>query len=152
MPRPKAKSSSSTSGKSESIAGFFTPIFAANRILLKTRSNKKVLAMWLEAHPGYKEVPENVKSRVANVKSKMRSKLRKRQGKKAVAEVAAGTAKAQSSPLVSADAIDTGLEKLEMLIDECLTMARGLERKGLDNVVGALRIARNRVVWKLGEE
>jgi hypothetical protein len=40
-----------------------------------------------------------------------------------------------------------------MLIDECLTLARNIDRKGsLDNVVMALRIARNRVVWKLGED
>ena len=45
---------------------------------------------------------------------------------------------------------DNKLENLEMLIDECLTMAKNLDRARLDNVIKVLRRARNEVVWKLG--
>ena len=157
MPRPKGKSSNSTGtgAKGQGVAGFFRPIFAANKNLLKTRSNKQMLAMWLAANPSYKEVPQNVKSGLSNLKSTMRSNIRKRRSKKAAMEVALDTAMAKSktSPPLSNDAADIGLERLEMLIDECLTLARNIDRKGrLDNVVMALRIARNRVVWKLGED
>src|SRR5579862_8970056 len=98
MPRPKGKSNNSTgsSGKGQGIASFFRPIFAANKKLLKTRSNKQVLAMWLAANPSYKEVPDNIKSGLANLKSNMRSKIRKRRSKKAAMEVALDTAMAKS--------------------------------------------------------
>jgi hypothetical protein len=158
MPRPKGKTNSSSNPATQGIASFFRPIFDANRKLLKTRSNQEVLDMWLEAHPGYKEVPENVKSGLANLKSVMRKQLRIRRTKRAAArdatQRAAGGVVVQAKvvPLLSISAADTGLEKLEMLIDDCLTMAKNLDRKGLDKIIHALRVARNRVVWKLGEE
>jgi hypothetical protein len=157
MPRPKGKSTNSTgiNSKGQGVAGFFRPIFAANKKLLKTRSNKQVLAMWLAANPDHQEVPNNVKVGLANLKSTMRSKIRKRRSKKAALEVASDTAVAKSKTALplSNDAADAGLERLEMLIDESLTLARNIDRKGsLANVVMALRIARNRVVWKLGED
>jgi hypothetical protein len=151
MPRPKSKTDSS----GEQIAPYFRQIFSANRKLLTGRSNKEVLKKWLDDHPGYSEVPENVRASMGNVKSNMRSKLHIRRRKKVAAEEAAGTTagKSKTSPLLSANAADNDLEKLEIMIDNCLTIARSLDRKGkLNNVVGALRIARNRVVWKLGED
>jgi hypothetical protein len=44
-----------------------------------------------------------------------------------------------------------GLPALEEQIDECLTLARGLDREGLADVIAILRRARNEVVWKMGE-
>jgi hypothetical protein len=38
-----------------------------------------------------------------------------------------------------------------MQIDECLTMAKTLDRSGLEEVIHHLRRARNQVVWKQGE-
>jgi hypothetical protein len=158
MQRPKGSSNSSTSkadSAGEQIAPYFRKVFSTNRKLLVGRSNKEVLKMWLADHPGYAEVPENVRASMGNVKSNMRSKLHTRRRKKVAAEEAAGAAvgKSKTSPLLSVNAADNDLEKLEILIDNCLTIARSLDRKGrLNNVVGALRIARNRVVWKLGED
>jgi len=43
------------------------------------------------------------------------------------------------------------LDALEEQIDECLTLAKNLDREGLANVIGLLRRARNEVVWKMGE-
>jgi hypothetical protein len=41
---------------------------------------------------------------------------------------------------------------LEELIDECLAIPKGLDREGLDPVIGLLRYARNEVVWKLDQK
>jgi hypothetical protein len=158
MPRPKGSSNSSTpktGSSAEGIAPYFRKIFTTHKRYLNRRSNEAVLQMWLDDHPGHAEVPENVKTGLANVKSNMRSKLHKRRGKKAAEEAAAGTglARTKTSLFLSADIADNPLEELEMLIDKCLTMARQLDKKGrLDNVILALRTARNRVVWKLGEK
>src|SRR5579862_5445894 len=144
MPRPKgsSNSSSSKSGSSaEGVAPYFRNIFNTHRRYLNRRSNEAVLQMWLDDHPGYAEVPDNVKIGLANVKSNMRSKLHKRRGKKAAEEEAAGTgvAKTKTSLFLSADVADNPLEELEMLIDKCLTMARELDKKGrLENVILAL--------------
>jgi hypothetical protein len=43
-----------------------------------------------------------------------------------------------------------GLEALEERIDDCLTVAKHMDREGLDDVIRLLRNARNAVVWKLG--
>jgi hypothetical protein len=151
MPRPKTKFDSTE----EPVAPYFRKIFSDNRKLLVGRSNKEVLKKWLADHPGYAEVPESVRASMGNVKSNMRSKLHIRRRKKVAAEEAAGAAvgKSKTSPLLSANAADKDLESLEIMIDNCLTIARSLDRRGkLDNVVGALRSARNRVVLKLGED
>ena len=44
------------------------------------------------------------------------------------------------------------LEMLEEQIDDCLTVAKNLDRTGLEEVIHHLRRARNKVVWKLGEK
>ena len=44
-----------------------------------------------------------------------------------------------------------GFESLEEQIDECLTLAKNLDREGLSSVINLLRRARNEVVWKMGE-
>jgi hypothetical protein len=161
MAKPARKTNGQSNGssgknpaKAEGVAPYFRPIFLANRKLLKTRSNKELLERWLADHPGYKEVPNNVKTGLANLKSVMRKSLRKRRGKKA-AEEAAQSPGANQPPtvhLLSRTKADTKLEQLEMLIDECMTQAKILDREGLDNVIRVLRRARNEVVWKLGDE
>ena len=57
------------------------------------------------------------------------------------------TAQANDTPRKAA----RGLERLEEQIDECLTLARTLDREGLSGVIVMLRRARNEVVWKMGE-
>jgi hypothetical protein len=158
MAKSARKSNGQTNGTaasadstSEGVAPYFRPIFEANRKLLKTRSNKELLERWLADHGGYKEVPKNVKSGLANLKSVMRKSLRSRRKKKADA-TATSVAKPAASPFLSKNRADTKLEKLEMLIDDCLTMAKVLDREGLDHVIKDLRRARNEVVWKLGGE
>ena len=43
------------------------------------------------------------------------------------------------------------LEMLEEHIDDALSMAKHIDREGLDSVIKHLRNARNQVVWKLGQ-
>ena len=46
---------------------------------------------------------------------------------------------------------NTDLDKLEYQIDECLVLAKVLDREGLESVISHLRTARNEVVWKMGQ-
>ena len=156
MARPRKTNAQANGAKEQGVAPYFRTILLGNRKLLKTRSNKVLLQRWLDDHPGHKEAPENVKTGLANLKSVLRKKLRGRRGRKAAAEAAAGTAVAVAtvrvSPLLSKTRADSKLEQLEMQIDDCLSMAKVIDREGLDTIIKILRRARNAVVWKLGGE
>ena len=134
-------------GDGESIQGYFRNIFHEKPKLLKERSNEELLAHWRADHPNEKEVPQRVKTGLANLKSVLRSKGRK---KKAAKAARVGSA----SPLASKPRLlplKSKLETLEEQIDECLTYSRSLDREGLEDVITHLRKARNAVVWKMGQ-
>lgn len=137
-----------TSGeRPESVMGYFRRLFQENPSWLRDRSNDKVIERWLADHPGETEMPRNVRNTMANLKSSLRKKQR---GK-------ARRAKAGDGPLAANQAVIAprqaarGLEGLEVQIDECLTLAKNLDREGLDGVIKLLRRARNEVVWKIGQ-
>jgi hypothetical protein len=130
----------------ETISGYFRRVFKERPDLLKSRSNAEVLERWLQDHPGETRVPDRVKTNLANIKSVLRAKARRR-GRKAKAAEAPGEAPAAAP----ARAVPEGLEALEVQIDDALTLARTLDREGLESVIGHLRRARNEVVWKLGQ-
>jgi len=44
-----------------------------------------------------------------------------------------------------------GSISLEEQIDDCLALAKEMDREGLVSVIALLRRARNEVVWKMGE-
>jgi hypothetical protein len=137
-----AKPSQQSEG--ENISGYIRRVFGENPKWLATRSNDEILARWLKDHPGEKEVPERVKKNLSNVKSLLRNKLRKKSGKpKKESQPAEPTAVPRKGI--------RGLETLEELVDECLTLAKNLDREGLSSVISLLRRARNEVVWKMGE-
>jgi hypothetical protein len=152
--KPQANSSSKSETKADGVAPYFRGIFEANQKLLKSRSNKEVLAQWLTDHPGHSEIPKNVKTGLANLKSVMRKALRKKRGRVAAAGAVGGKpvtkTKYAAMQILSTNPADTSLEHLELLIDECLTVAKTLDRIGLGKVIMLLRNARNGVVWKLG--
>jgi hypothetical protein len=130
----------------ENVSGYFRKIFDENPKLLKGRSNEELLKRWLADHPGQTEVPQKVKNNLANVKSILRKKMRKRGGRPKAGESVAAvgeTARPRLAP--------RGLEALEEQIDECLDLARRLDREGLAGVIGLLRRARNGVVWMAGQ-
>jgi hypothetical protein len=130
----------------ETISGYFRKVFAENPKLLETRSNQELLQRWLRDHPGETEVPGRVKVGLSNIKSVLRKQRKKRGGKKPAA-TATSAADGPAAPRPAA----RGLEQLEEGIDDCLTLAKNLDREGLASVITLLRRARNEVVWKLGE-
>ena len=132
--------------KRGSIMGYFRAIFDENPKWLHERSNDKVTARWLQDNPSYAEMPKNVKNTLANLKSNLRKKTRSGGRKSKADEPAngAGETLAAVKPKVK------GLDMLEIQIDECLTMARNIDRDALQEVIRLLRRARNEIVWKSG--
>ena len=128
----------------ETVSGYFRRVFGENPKWLKTRSNDAVLARWLQDHPGETQVPEKVRQNLSNVKSVLRKANRKKPGRP---KKEGRPAEPTSAPRSAV----RGLESLEEQIDECLTLAKNLDREGLSSVINLLRRARNEVVWKLGE-
>jgi hypothetical protein len=134
----------------ETISGYFKRIFKENRQLLGSKSNDELFRRWLADHPGNTEVPKNVKGILFNVKSVLRKKGRKKSSRPMKAEQAAPVAFAVTPPKPAKHSVK-GLETLEEQIDNVLTVAKHLDREGLDEVIRMLRKARNTVVCKLGE-
>jgi len=118
-----------------STSAFFRNIFEERPDLLDSKSNDELRKLWLQAHPNQREVPKKVIQNLSNLKSVLRKKKRTKGGRASVAQVRPAR----------------GLEALEVQIDECLTMAKNLDRSGLEEVIHHLRRARNKVVWKQGE-
>ena len=146
-------------GNEETVAGYFRKVFAENPRLLSGRSNKALLERWLKDHPGQTEVPQKVKANLSNVKSLLRRQARKGgRSKKAEApeptraEMAGNSApkRAAATNNVPAEAPPSPLEQLEEQIDECLSLAKSLDRDRLSHVISMLRHARNLVVWEHG--
>lgn len=135
-------------GKGESVSGYFRKILTENRKLLRRGSNNKLYAMWLQDHPGHTEVPVNVKQGLSNLKTQLRKKL----GKPGPKPAAAATEK-KATPIAPTRvrASHSGLQHLEEEIDECLNAAKGFDRAGLEKVIHHLRLARNEVVFKIGQ-
>ncbi len=141
-------SSGQGNGQGETVAGYFRKVFEENPGWLESRSNDALFARWLKDHPGETAVPEKVRQNLSNVKSVLRKKLRSKPSK----------SKKQNRPAEPTGTIADaprrrvrGLDALEEQIDECLTLAKNLDREGLINVISLLRRARNEVVWKMGE-
>jgi hypothetical protein len=139
------KAGNNQQGNGESISGYFRKVFRENPKLLKSRSNAELLDRWLKDHPGEKEAPERVRQNLSNVKSVLRKRRRKRAATKQAEEQPEAVQAAPIRPK------SKGLDLLEEQVDECLTLARNLDREGLASVIGLLRRARNEIVWKTGQ-
>ncbi len=126
----------------ESISGYFKKVYEEHPEWLRRRSNDALYEQWLEDHPGYADIPSQVKTNLANTKSLLKKK-RKRRGKRAkMAALEDGTRPAiRISP--------KELAALEDQIDESLSLAKNLDRTGLGDVIALLRDARNQVILKL---
>jgi hypothetical protein len=147
MAKKRAPATPAPSSDGEAIAGYFRKVFAETPKLLKMRSNAPLLERWLADHPGEKKVPQSVKNSLANLKSVLRSKKRKRRKAKAAGAEIAGS---PASPAVKKHKPSV-LEALEEQIDDCLTAARSLDKEGFEEVIHLLRKARNAVVWMIGQ-
>jgi hypothetical protein len=142
-----------------SIQGYFRQLLADHPEWVAERSNDPIFKRWLADHPGFTEVPQGVKNGLSNVKSALRNKVRtvkKARGRPRKVVAAAGpyeapTPVAARAPVVSKAAKADALEALEEQIDECLSVAKGLGKEDLEQVIIFLRRARNAVVLKMGE-
>jgi hypothetical protein len=141
----------SKESKEETVAGYFRKVFAENPKWLHGRSNDALLKRWLDDHPGHSEVPKQVKANLQNIKSVLRKKARKKGGrpKKSAAPAGALVVAVEATQMNDVVVINP-LEPLEEMIDECLSMAKSLDREGLYRVISLLRQARNLVVWEQG--
>jgi hypothetical protein len=137
-------------GDSESVAGFFRKVFEEKPALLWERSNDELLQRWLDAHPGQTAVPGKVKANLQNIKSVLRKHGRKRKGGRPKKSAGAAPAVSNAAPKGRA-MTGSRLEGLEMAIDDCMVMARGIDAEGLHDVIRLLRRARNAVVWMQGQ-
>jgi hypothetical protein len=149
MPRAKPKPEPQpTAPEGETVTSYFRARFKENPKLLKAGSNQEIFQRWLADHPGEKEVPQRVKYILSNLKSVLRQKLRRKKAKAQQPEPAAATAAVvEARP---PNAALQGLEALEERIDDCLSLAKQLDRDNLEKVVQLLRQARRAVVWQQG--
>ncbi|HKI38322.1 MAG TPA: hypothetical protein VKA46_41115 [Gemmataceae bacterium] len=144
-------------GNGESVSGYFRRVFAENPKLLQGRSNQVLLDRWLKDHPHETEVPQKVRANLSNVKSLLRQEARKggRPKQTAATSEPTGAQMAEhSAPKQTAatnDAPTSPLEQLEEQIDDCLALAKSLDRDRLSHVISMLRHARNLVVWEQGK-
>src|SRR5689334_8687588 len=93
--RQQDEGGNGSSGRGETTSGYFRRLFKENPKLLKASKNDAILERWLQDHPGETEVPKNVKNNLANIKSVLRNRRRKRKGSRR----AAGAEEAGSAPV-----------------------------------------------------
>src|ERR1700730_748990 len=127
--------------KRGTVAGYFRQVFAAQPEWLKEKSNDPILAKYRIDHGMAADAPveKSVKANLANLKSVLRKKSR-RKGKAVVGGLAVAPTRSGHR-----------LEALEEMIDEALTLPKNLDRQALQHIIIHLRRARNMVVWKIGE-
>src|SRR4051812_45870023 len=78
-----APQESATTTAGETTSGYFRRIFAGSPDLLEGRSNDELLKQWLTDHPDQTEVSKSIKQNLANIKSVLRNKQRKKAEKPA---------------------------------------------------------------------
>ena len=132
----------------ESVSAYFRRVFDENPKWLDSRSNDQLFLRWLKDHPGEKEVPEKVRQNLSNIKSVLRKKGRKKAGRP---KKSAAPSQGPTAPAEIPQKKGWNLGYLEEQIDECLTLAKVLDREGLQSVISLLRRARNEVVWSMGK-
>ncbi len=137
--------------RSETTAGYFRRIFKENPSLLKERSNEVLLTRWLADHQNHKEVPQTIKNNLSNLKSVLRSKKRKKVALRAEEAKPYAPTSQPAMPVARKATGTTKLDDLELQIDECLILAKRVDREGLESVIHHLRLARNQVVSKIGQ-
>jgi hypothetical protein len=129
--------------RKKSLSGYFKQVIGENPSWLDGEgTNALILEQYQKDHPG-KPISTKIKANLANVKSLLRRDKRRRgRGKPSSSMSKAGA--------LVGFAATRNLAGLEEYIDECLLLAKNLDRHGLDHVIRLLRNARNHVVWKMG--
>jgi hypothetical protein len=141
-----------TKEKPQSTSAYFRQLFTENPEWLDGPSNAAVMARWKADHPG-KEWAKNVQQGMANIKSKMRKELgrgrRRRRRRKGGAAARAGAAPQAAAARVRSPF--NVLERLELVIDEGISLAVAQRNDALDGIIKHLRNARRAVVWEMGQ-
>src|SRR5580704_16168279 len=135
-----------TKGSGESVSGYFRKLFEANPELLDHGRNDVILDQWQKDHAG-EPLTDKIKGNLANTKSIMRKKFGKVKRRRKYTK-SAPIGVENSVPKVHKVRTSIGaLEKIEGLIDECLSVARHQESTALDASVKHLLAARRAVAW-----
>ena len=148
--------------KKGEISSFFRPLLTQHPEWLDAPgSNQKLMARWDAEHPNQDDKErKRVMQNLANLKSLLRKKKRegagakrgKRGRRRAATIPAAGLTADNLMAAGSEVAPEASLQWLEEHIDDCLSEARRLDPSGLESVIHHLRLARNGVVWQMGEQ
>jgi len=119
--------------RGNSVRAWFKEQYDAHPELLDVRENDTILNQWMELNKKT-EVPDSIRANLASLKSKMRSDKR---GNKP------GPKKANR---VAASSVAGEIDKLEVMIDGCITFARNLQVDKLDEVIKHLRRGRAQIM------
>src|SRR5262245_10112463 len=124
-----------TKEKPQSTSAYFRQLFTQNPEWLDGPSNAAVMERWKSDHPG-KDWAKNIQQGMANVKSKMRKELgrggRRRRRRRRGAGAARSGAGAAPQAAARARSPFNVLEKLELVIDEGLSLAVAQRNETLD--------------------
>ncbi len=132
----------------ESMMGYFRRFFDEDPSLVKKKSNQQLIERWMQDHPGYTDHDlRRARQSLANTKSMLK---RRKRGRRKKAEASSEATTNVNSMVHHTPRSRRSLEDLEVNIDNCLMMARGLDQAGLETVIRYLRLARNEVVLKNG--
>jgi hypothetical protein len=131
------------SGKSESSYTYFKELLKSNPELLRQKKNAPILERYRADHglPEGADVEQKVINNLSNLKSTLRKEMPAKRGRPKGAVTTAKPAARNPAPK---------LQALEVSIDDCLSAARSLDPKGLEEVIGLLHRARNMVICKIG--
>ena len=127
-------------------AAAFRRVFTDTRSGSHTRSNDDVLARWSSTIWAKRRCREGQ----ADPLEREKQSPQRRPNETLCTEKASPAAEPTAAAPRPHEGL-RGLESLEEQIDECMTLAKNLDREGLSSVINLLRRARNEVVWKIGE-
>jgi hypothetical protein len=116
-----------------SVRAWFKEQFQAHPEWLDVRENDTILNLWMTEN-NKTEVPDAIRANLASLKSKMRSELR---GNKP------GPRKTNR---VAASSVAGEIDRLEVMIDNCISFARNLQVDKLDEVIKHLRRGRAQIM------
>jgi hypothetical protein len=139
--------------KPGSVSGYFRKVFGERPDWLVGKSNDAILARYREDHgiSPSAEVDRKIKQNLANLKSVLRKKGRKKKRGRPRKDAGAPVVAAAAVAVAVRKAPVSKLDALEESIDDCLTFAKGMDRDAMHDVIVLLRRARNAVVWKTGQ-
>ena len=137
--------------KGPSLSSYFYQLFTDHPDWLDLDKNDPIFELWRQERG--QDMDKKTRQVMANVKSRLRKKARggapgRRKGRKPGPKPGPRPAAALAATPRGAVA---ELERLELLIDSCLSRARGLEVANIEEVVRHLRLARNEIVLMFGK-